>query len=371
VQITNQWKKQMSVKNMLEHQINTMVTDVNRLELSGGSDAAALARIRSVVSNELLKCDVMEITAGALGELEQETAAKRLMGIVSYCSEHFQCDDRILSAVVLPVSIKLRALNRVQMSIDKGERGDLRDLSVKMVQTLGARKVVFDTRLYNGTDLNQMKSRDVLGFLLQLEAGVFYPSGGPRVINLQAESQPSWKSAFFIGVEIIDINKFPQLNDWPVQMQSSGWCDHPGASIEYSDEVLFNVDVEAQVSSHGAFYLARGLEAGVRGLRKMRILEMLDALEADCASLQIFCTQIEFSSQVRTLMVCPQLTLEYKWNLLREETLWEFQQELERLALEVMPEFDSQCITPLDELDYTAQAKKYQVPLFRVVGKPI
>jgi len=361
----------MSVKNMLEHQIETMVTDVNRLEISGGSNAAALARIRTTVSHELLTCDVMEITTGALGALEQESAVKRLMGIVSYCSEHFRYEDRILSAVVLPVSIKLRALNRVQMSIDKGERGDLRDLSVKMVQALGARKVIFDTRLYNGTDLNQMKSRDVLGFLLQLEAGVFYPSGGPRAISLQAESQPSWKSAFFIGVEIVDIRKYPGLNDWPVQMQASGWCEHPRASIEYCDEVLFNVDIEAEVSSHGAFYLARGLEAGVRGLRKMRILEMLEALEADGASLQIFCTQIEFSSQVRTLMVCPQLTLEHKWNLLRDETLWEFQQELERLALEVLPEFDAQCITPLDEEDYKAQAKKFEVPLFRVVGRPI
>ena len=70
-------------------------------------------------------------------------------------------------------------------------------------------------------------------------------------------------------------------------------------------------------------------------------------------------------------MVCPQLTLEHKWNLLRDETLWEFQQELERLALEVLPEFDAQCITPLDEEDYKAQAKKFQVPLFRVVGRPI
>ena len=51
----------MSVKNMLEHQIETMVTDVNRLEITGGSDAAALARIRTTVSHELLTCDVMDI----------------------------------------------------------------------------------------------------------------------------------------------------------------------------------------------------------------------------------------------------------------------------------------------------------------------
>ena len=68
-------------------------------------------------------------------------------------------------------------------------------------------------------------------------------------------------------------------------------------------------------------------------------------------------------------MVCHLLTLEHKWNLLREETLAEFQRELEQLAQTVLPEFDALCIVLLDEEEYSAQAKEHQVPLFRFVGK--
>jgi hypothetical protein len=360
----------MPIKNMLDHQIATMVSDVNNLDNSGGSDSAALVRIRTTVSHELLNCEYMEITTRVLGDLENDSAAQRLLAIVNYCSEHFPVEGHILSAVVLPVSIQLRALDKKQMSINTGERGALRDLAATMVETVGARKVTFDTRLYSGAAIYQMKSRDLRAFLQQLDNGIFYPKGGPRAMDLHATSDDaSWRLAFFLGVEVIDSGKFPSLNDWPVQLQSSGWCDHISAAIEYADEVLFDEDVQAQAVSHGVFYLGRGLEAGDKGLRSLRMKGMLAALGTDGIGLQIFCTQVENAHQVRTLMVFHLLTLEYKWNLLREETLAEFQRELEQLAQAVLPEFDALCIVMLDEEEYSAKAKEHQVPLFRLVGK--
>ena len=360
----------MPIKNMIDHQIAAMVADVNSLDNSGGSDAVALVRIRTTVSHELLNCEYMEITTRALGALENDSAAQRLLAIVNYCSEHFPVEGRVLSAVVLPVAIQLRALDNKQMSIDNGERGALRDLAVAMVQSVGARKVSFDTRLYAGASIHQMKSRDLREFLLQLENGILYPKGGPRGMKLHAISDvATWQLAYFLGVEVIDSGKFPSLNDWPVQLQSSGWCDHISAAIEYSDEILFDEDVQAQAVSHGVFYLGRGLEAGEKGLRSLRIKEMLAALGTDGIGLQIYCTQVENAHQIRTLMVCHLLTLEHKWNLLREETLAEFQRELEQLAQTVLPEFDALCIVLLDEEEYSAQAKEHQVPLFRFVGK--
>jgi len=362
----------MPIKNMLDHQIAAMVSDVNNLDNSGGSDTAALVRIRTIVSHELLKCDYLEITTGALGALENDSAAQRLLAIVNYCSEHFPVEDRILSAVVLPVSVKLRTLDKKQMSINTGERGALRDLAATMVESLGARKVTFDTRLYSGAAIHQMKARDLRAFLRQLENEIFYPKGGPRGMNLHANSDDAtWQLAYFLGVEVIDSRKFPSLNDGPVQLQSSGWCDHISAAIEYSDEVLFDEDVQAQAVSHGVFYLGRGLEAGDKGLRSLRMKEMLVALGTDGNGLQIFCTQVEKARQVRTLMVCRLLTLEHKWNLLRAETLAEFRRDLEQLAQAVLPEFDALCIVLLDEEEYSTQAKEHQVPLFRLVGKTL
>jgi hypothetical protein len=363
-------ENEMSVKSLMDHQIAAMVEDISRLDNSGGSDSAALARIRTTVSRELLTGDVLEITMGALGVLEQDSAAQRLMDAVSYCSEHFQMEDRILSAVVLPVSIQLCAKNMLPMSICTGERSDLRELATKMVQTMGTRKVIFDTRLYKGADLNLMKYRDLREFLLQLEAGIFYPKGGPRGIEVQASSDAaSWQLVFFLGVEVTDLQSYPRLNDWPIQTQSTGWRDHPSASIEYSNEVLLNEDIKVRAESHGVFYLLRGLEAGERGLRSLRIGEMLTALGTNGAGLKIFCTHDENTFQMRTLMISPLMTLEHKWRMYRDENLWEFQRELERLALATLPEFDPMCIASLEEEEYASEAKKHQVPLFRLVGK--
>ncbi len=362
----------MTVKNMLDHQIAAMVADVNSLDNSGGSDAAALVRIRTTVSHELLNCEYMEITTRVLGAIENDSAAQRLLAIVNYCSEHFPVEGHILSAVVLPVSVKLRALDKNQMSINTGERGALRDLAASMVETVGARKVTFDTRLYSGAAIHQMKSRDLRAFLQQLDNGIFYPKDGPRPMDLHATSDDaSWRLAYFLGVEVIDSGKSPSLNDWPVQLQSSGWCDHISAAIEYSDEVLFDEDVQAQVVSHGAFYIGHGLEAGDKGIRSIRIKEMLAALGTDGVQVQILCTQIENSSQVRTLMICPLLKLEHKWNLLRDETLAEFRRELEQLALAALSDFDPLCIVLMDDEEYWVQAKEHQVPIFRLVGKTL
>ena len=70
-------------------------------------------------------------------------------------------------------------------------------------------------------------------------------------------------------------------------------------------------------------------------------------------------------------MICPLLTLEHKWNLLRDETIAEFRRELEQLALAALSDFDPLCIVLMDEEKYWVQAKEHQVPLFRLVGKTL
>ena len=194
----------MSVTNLRDHQVDQLIADVTRLNQVGGSDAAALLRIRAVVSRELLECDDMDLTTAALGRLESESAAKRLLSIVNYCSEHFVVGAQVLSIVALPVSVRLQSLNQQQMSLRMGERGALKDLAQKMVDAVGARRVIFDTRMYQGPALFQMKPRDMRAFLMQLVDGTLYPLGGPPEFSVYSEVNGPWRLVYFLGVEVMD-----------------------------------------------------------------------------------------------------------------------------------------------------------------------
>ena len=68
-------------------------------------------------------------------------------------------------------------------------------------------------------------------------------------------------------------------------------------------------------------------------------------------------------------MVCPMLILENKWDLLKDESLWDFECELQRLALDLMPEFESQALMRVETDEYERLTAKHQVPMFRIVGK--
>ncbi len=359
----------MPVTHLFDHQIDQLVADITRLDQAGGSDSAALLRIRSTVSRELLESDSMVVTTAALGRLKSESASQRLLGIVSYCAEHFIVGSQVLSVVAFPISIRMLSLNQKQIFIRIGERGALKDLAQKIGEAVSASKVTIDTRLYQGQSLFGMKAKDIRSFLIQLADGKIYPQSGPPEFQISAEVDGPWRLAYFLGVEVMEAPRYPQLNDWPIQMRSRGWLDDAGAAIECADEILFNTEVQTEAQSHGAFYLSRALEVGTRANRALQIIETLKCLGVDGFGLNIYLTSSALGMQVRTLMVCPLLVLENKWNLQKDESVWDFQCEVERHALDLMPEFEPQTLQRIEPEEYERLALKHKAPLFRIINK--
>lgn len=359
----------MSVVQIAELQIDQLVKDVMRLDKTGGSDVAALLRIRELVRRELLERDSMEITSSALGRLKSNSAAKKLLHILAYCAEHFEVGSKVYSVVAVPVSVRLSGLNQHGTTLRKAERGPLKEMARMIAEAVGANRVALDTRMYQASAMHQLKARDMRSYLMALAAGTLYPKG-PDELELKTQSANAWQLVYLLGVEVIDLPKYPSLDDWPIQRQTGRWLDEASAAIECTDEVLFNPDLFAQAHCHGVFYLSQSLIAGARGHRALRIADMLRALGQVGNGVQIYLTGVLLRQQVRTLMVSPLLALEYTWNLMQEETMREFQSELERVAHEVLDEFDLGCIDWLDADEYERQAMKHQVPRFRIVGGP-
>lgn len=361
----------MTVNHLLDYQIAALVEDVTHLDNVGGSDAAALQRIRDTVYKVLMSCGPLDVITGALGQIEFDSTAKRFMQIVNYCYEHYRFEDRMVSAIVLPVSIRLQGVGDKQLKISQGDPRALRSLAAKMTAKLGARKIVFDNNLYQAESLYAMKARDLRAYLLQIEAGIQYPCDGPEVYQLCAQSDAPWTLAYILGVEVIGSNRDPELNDSNVQLHSRAWNDDIASALHMSEALRCykNAD-KVQAQGHGAHYFLRGQDAGAKAVRSLRIIHMLESMETDGAGLHIYCSLSDDGSQVRTLMSGPTLALEHKWDLLEHETCWNFQRHLETLANEAVPEFDAQRLIQLDMDAYSDQAKKHQVPVFKDVGKP-
>ena len=359
----------MVIGNLREHQISTLMDHVMRLDKSHGGDSVALGRIRSIVANELLNKDLMDVTITALGRLEQESAARRLLDIVDYCHSHFYFEDRVLSAILVPVSVRLTALDREICAISKGDRDSLRDLAIAMTESTGATKIFFDTRFYEGRAIHLMPSRKLRDYLLQLEQGVFYPANGPQETSIFSEVDGKYRLVYFLGVEVTDLNKTRRLDDWPNQTASRSWYDYPSCAVECADEILFNAHVQAEAQSHGMHYFTRGLQQGERGHRSMRIAESLSMLGSQGKGVHLYCTRTLDEIQARTLAVGPQLSLELRWDLLQGESLWSFQQDLIRIAAEPLPDLDPASVIALEPDEYLAIARKHWVPVFPRLGK--
>ena len=119
----------MPIRNLLDHQINALVQHTLRLDQSQGTDIAALTYVRNTVAHELLTKDNLEITAAALGQLTSESAVQCLQSMVNHCHDHYYLEDRVLSALVVPVTVRLQALKRAPFSMTSGDTSELRELA--------------------------------------------------------------------------------------------------------------------------------------------------------------------------------------------------------------------------------------------------
>jgi hypothetical protein len=354
----------MTISSILSHKIETVVKYVDQLNSAGGRDSDAILKIRSIVTNELMGGGSLDVITGAIGQIESDSAVKRFLEVVDYCSEHFLVDDRILSAVVLPVSIRVRGLTDSPLRISKANRDPLKEMAKRLTEALGARNVVIDSWLYTPQSLSYFNVPKLRAYLMKLEEGALYPTGGLSALQIFAESDVRWRLAYLIGVEVIEAGKSPKLHDGPVQLQSTRWLDLPSAAIEMSDEVHLHERAQVQAVCHGVSYLMRGLDVGVKGQRSMEIVDMLESMGPTGRGLKIFCAQDIFGSKVRTFLVSQAMAIEGKWNLLGQESLWDFRHCLAILAHRVLSGFDDCCISLVTEETYS-DIVKGRVPDFR------
>jgi hypothetical protein len=361
------------VSKFFDKEVSSLVLDMERLQSSNGCDVSVLQRVRRAVSRDLLQRKTMDVTAAALGAIEDEATSRRLMDIINYCSEHFEVDDgtknpRLLSAVVLPLSVRMHCASGQVFSLDRAHLRSLTQFSLDMQDIRGARKVVFDPRFYDYRRLFALHPRDLCRHLTHLAHQSREPAGGLMTCRLHAQADSPWRQVFLLGVEVNAAQRSGDSDGQDIHDQPMGWEDLGSAIIESADAVVLNPNLRVQCEAHGAHYLRRGIEFGMKGLRALRLMEMFTKLGTNGENLKVF---IHISrGTVRTLAVVPGRGLELRAPFLSRELIGNFQQDLTDVAQSVLSEFGPLCVSIVkEESEYKAEARKHGAVLMRLVSK--
>jgi hypothetical protein len=323
----------MKERDDFDRKVNKMVSDVQFVEKWPAASAAKLKNIRQVVSEELLERDHMEVTARALGALE-EPEASRLLKIVEDCSQTFSYSSCALTAMAMPVAIQWRSPLNHSYRLKRVSRTALDAMAHALSQFPGIRRVVFDARPFVIPDIVATSARNLREYLWHLNAGTQEAWGDPAPTIVYSRADPAWQMVCFLGLEIADPNVTPGMSGAGTASEiASGQCEFMGlVRTALSDPACL------QFHCHGVWPLHEALRQAQKALRRHRLQEVMQSLRTSATqvcALRVIYSQPALSQQVHWVVSRAQLHLHGQWPLFQGEFLSDFVQELIRTVSEL------------------------------------
>lgn len=347
----------MTVVTLFDGQVAALVGAVRRLNASNGADAEAYTAVRRQVTGELVNRGSLDMVSAAMGILG-ETASGRLKDVVSHCSEKFYFEDRVLCAIVVPVAIRLVSRVGGQIEIDKARPLDLSTTAKLLERRSGAKKVVFDTRLYDAKTLFHTKPKNLSTFLSQLADGEVLPEGGPRSITVRSAPEPQWQMVYFLGVQVTEPDAPLMMNEEGLQRAMAQWRCHIEWAITEHPAVMMNKSVTANARGHGYWYLREGVRRGENLVRKQKLKDLISNFDQGVDGVYFNYTHDLIGFQVKLLLSSHLMTVEFRWKLFADESVDDFRAALDEVIDLLIPANEVIEKREIDMFDYDALAQK-------------
>ena len=134
----------MTVTHLFDHQVESLVSAVRALVRSDGKDGAALEIVRKQVTEELMNTECLPVVTAALGKLRDEPGAALLEQSVGHHRDTFYLPDRTLSAVVVPVAIRLTSRLDGDVQLSEVHQNYVDYIAREIEREVESRKLVFD-----------------------------------------------------------------------------------------------------------------------------------------------------------------------------------------------------------------------------------
>ncbi len=348
----------MTIKTIFEHQVDALVKDVCRLHQSQGLDHKTYQKIRTQVSGELVNQGRLEIAAAALGGLDDEGACDRLKDIISHCSENFFLEDRVLSAIAVPLGLRMQSVGSAALSLGEADANWLSVLEQMATRITNARRIVLDTRLYDGKTLFYCSANKLYQYLRHLEAGSQTTVEVPHPCTVKSDENPSWQMVYLLGVQVTDLNGERALDTIETQRVLGKWTHRAEWALTQNPRVLFTKGIRAQAQCHGFHYLGQGLRVGEDIIRGYRLQETLVNFDQGDQGVKFFYVHVWTDFQVLLLAVSHVMTIEIRWKLMGAETLNGFREQLRQAIAVTMPTDTILVMEEVELYDYQKLARE-------------
>ena len=320
----------MTVTHLYDYQVDGLVAAVHRLVRSNGQDMAAKETVRKQVAGELMNHGRLEVVSSALAELHGEPGCDILKEVIAHHRETFYLPDRTLSAVVVPIRVRFRSHGKGDVQVAAVQPETVDGMARTVARVVGSKKVVFDARLYEGTELFYFKPHRMLPFLEKLEAGERCPEDGPTPTVIHSSAEPEWRVVYLLGVEVNERGATPAMNTDDVQRALMDHrCHAEWALTEASGLMIFNSATTADARCLGFWYANRGVLKGDTWLRGAQLYALVNGFDQGTGGVRFHYARDESNGHVRLLITSDLMTVEYRWKLFSGEGMEGFLEELD------------------------------------------
>ena len=317
----------MRSRDIIEHQVHSLVSLVQRWSAGGSADNDVKARIRDFVSMELLgrgNANVLVRALGALGDVE----ADLLQDMIHLCSQSFDRTDAAWNAFAVPVATQWHMQQNRIFVARRGQSQYLSELAAGIRQSVGAEKVVPDNAIYSAKSLYGLSAHSLHDHLQGLLTSASRLTRAPQTIELRSSSEPPWRMAYFLGVEVTKPGGRRQLNDPGVQDAVQG-CLHWGVdaltksegqdSLESATPSKFEQGAFGATVCHPPLYLFDAIQFGEKALRGYRLQQLLQEMAKEDKQATLYYAFNPVCFAVDLLLKGRWLAYQMRWGLFAGE----------------------------------------------------
>lgn len=352
----------MRSNDIFDHQVQTLVSLVQRLQRSGGKDHEMEARVRSFVSFELLGRGSADVIARALGELGDQEA-DRLNDMVNHCSQTFYQTNAVWNAIAVPIALNWNIQLECAYRTNYADEECLKELAAGIRQCAGSQAVVLDRHLFSASELYKASARQLHDHLQQLVVGA--PSLVPalKAMSLRSFNESTWRTVYLLGAEVVDLKACSRLDEPGVQDALKSY-QHLGAdALSRRNSAMFRRGVRGETVCHGALYLQDAIRNGERALRGRRLRQLLREIAKEEKHVTLYFAFNPMRYAFELLLAGKWLAFGMRWALFSDETKDDFLQGVE-LATAADPVHTTDKVVEMDLEDLTAKRIVKNLDLF-------
>ncbi|MGB8861520.1 MAG: hypothetical protein WCC60_19855, partial [Ilumatobacteraceae bacterium] len=263
-------------------------------------------------------------------ELGQGPERELLERIITHCRQTLYFEDRTVTAVVMPVAVCLRTSTDGGVVIGEGSAQVLKSVASLLKAKTGARNVAFDRRLFEGRALHGASTPSLRDLLLQIEAEVDPPEGGPKPWDLCSLREPVWQMVYFLGVVVTAPDQVLLIDTEAMQRGLVQWRRKGAEAVLSCNQIFFDREVSAEGVCEGFWTLDCGVRKGEDLQRSYHLESLIARLEPGVGGVQFRYLNDWRDGHIRLLVTCNHLTVEHRWRLLVGEKVDGFSGALDR-----------------------------------------